>query len=250
MKARVLNKAYLFLSSPRLTFAILVYGVILVFVGTIAQTEIGVSAAQAKYFESFFVLAKFGSIKIPLIGGAFVGIMAVVNIVLSAMRFCKFGARGLGVSITHVALALLIISGGLQYFLRVEGSMVLLPSQKTNVVVLGGSQTRIVTLPFFVTLKKFKEEKWEGSSIAKSYYSDIVFTRGTQTVQARTSMNSPASFAGWTFYQMSYGKDGSSVIGAVKNPARLLPWLAVGATFVGMLIIFLPRVLGKGYYEK
>ncbi len=250
MKARVLKKAYLLLSSPRLTLGILMYAVVLVFVGTIAQTEIGVSEAQAKYFESFFVLANFGAVKFPLVGGALVGIFAVVNIVLSAMRFCKFGLRGLGVSITHVALALLVVSGGLQYFLRVEGSLVLRPSQKTNMVVLAGKVSRVVSLPFFVTLKEFKEEKWEGSAIAKNYYSDIVFTRGNQKVEARTSMNSPASFAGWTFYQMSYGKDGSSVIGAVKNPARLLPWLAVGATFVGMLIIFLPRVLGKNYYEK
>ena len=184
-------------------------------------------------------------------GGAVVGIVAVVNIVLSAMRFCKFGVLGLGVSITHMSLALLVISGGLQYFLRIEGSMVLKPSQTSDIVVLSGSNTQIKKLPFTVTLLEFKEEKWNGSAIAKSYSSDIVFKRGDTTINAKTSMNSPASFAGWTFYQMSYGKDGSSVLGAVKNPARLLPWLAVGATFFGMLIIFLPRAFGKGNrYEK
>ncbi len=237
------------MSSPRLTLGILVYGVFLVFVGTLAQTEIGIAKAQADYFESLFVIAKLGAVKFPIVGGAFVGTFAVVNIVLSTMRFCKFGVQGLGVSITHMALALLIISGGLQYFLRVEGTLVLRPSQTSNFVVLRDSP-QVVKLPFSVTLKQFREDKWEGSSIAKNYSSDIVFTRDGKSIETRTSMNNPASFAGWTFYQMSYGKDGSSVLGAVKNPARLLPWLSVGATFVGMLIIFLPRAIGVSYEKK
>ena len=59
-------------------------------------------------------------------------------------------------------------------------------------------------------------------------------------------MNAPASFSGWTFYQFSF-KDGgkTSVLAAVRNPARLLPWLSVGAAFAGMLITFLPRVLRR-----
>ena len=231
------------LSSPRLTLVLLIYSVLLIFVATLAQREIGIAQAQAIYFEGFFGIGKVGGISVPFVGGAVVGIVAVVNIVLSAMRFCKFGVQGLGVSITHMSLALLVISGGLQYFLRIEGSMVLKPSQTSDIVVLSGSNTQIKKLPFTITLLEFKEEKWDGSAIAKSYSSDIVFKRGDTTINA--------SFAGWTFYQMSYGKDGSSVLGAVKNPARLLPWLAVGATFFGMLIIFLPRAFGKGNtYEK
>lgn len=237
------------MSSPRLTLVLLIYSVFLIFVATLAQREIGIAQAQAIYFEGFFGIGKIAGISFPFVGGAVIGIVAVVNIVLSAMRFCKFGVQGLGVSITHMSLALLIISGGLQYFLRVEGSIVLKPSQTSDVVVIGN--THLKKLPFTITLLEFKEEKWNGSAIAKSYSSDIVFKRGDTSVRAKTSMNNPASFAGWTFYQMSFGKDGSSVLGAVKNPARLLPWLSVGATFFGMLIIFLPRVFRKGDgYEK
>ena len=35
----------------------------------------------------------------------------------------------------------------------------------------------------------------------------------------------------------------TSILGVVRNPARLLPWLSVGATFLGMLVIFLPRAV-------
>lgn len=247
MKAKVLNGLFLFLSSPRLTVGILIYGTILVFIATLAQREIGISSAQTEYFESFFCLAKIGGIKFPLIGGATVGAFALANIFLSGLRFSRFGVAGLGMSITHMSLALLIVSGVLQYFLREEGRMVLLPQIPSNSIILTNSKPSDPTykLPFTVTLKKFKEEKWAGSSIAKSYASDIVFERGEKKTEALVSMNNPASFAGWTFYQMSYGRDGSSILSAVKNPARLLPWLSVGAAFFGMVVIFLPRLFGR-----
>ncbi len=38
------------LSSPRLTILILIYAVVLIFIGTIAQKEIGISSAQSQYF--------------------------------------------------------------------------------------------------------------------------------------------------------------------------------------------------------
>lgn len=72
-------------------------------------------------------------------------------------------------------------------------------------------------------------------------------SRGENKSEQVVSMNSPGSFGGWTFYQMSYGDGGrTSVLSAVRNPARLLPWLAVGATFIGMAIMFLPRLFEKG----
>ena len=51
---------------------------------------------------------------------------------------------------------------------------------------------------------------------------------------------------------MTYGDGGkTSILGVVRNPARLLPWLSVGATFLGMLVIFLPRaVFGRRSNEN
>ncbi len=253
MRSRFFNRLYLLFSSPRLTVALLIYATVLVFVATLAQREIGISAVQSEYFESFLLLADFGVAKLPLPGGAFVGIVAFFNIFLSGIRFSRFGLSGLGVSMTHMALALLILSGALQYFLRIEGSMRLFPATQSDSVVLSGGnlENKILKLPFTVRLKKFTEEKWEGSSIAKSYSSDIVFERGGKKTETVVSMNNPASYGGWTFYQMSYGRDGSSVLSAVKNPARLLPWLSVGAAFFGMVAVFLPRVFsGRGKYGK
>ena len=250
MKTRLLDGTYLFLSSRRLTLALLVYAVLLVFVATLAQREIGIAAVQKLYFESFFLLAGFGAVKFPLAGGATVGALALLNIVFSGLRYSRFGVAGLGTSIAHMAVALLIVSGALQYFLRVDGNMTLLPNAESDTVVLSDAKHTVLRLPFSVRLKKFTEEKWAGSSIAKGYSSEIVFVKSGAETESTVSMNNPASFAGWTFYQMSYGRDGSSVLGAVKNPARLLPWLAVGMAFFGMIVVFLPRAFGRGGNER
>lgn len=249
MKITFLGKIFRIFSSPRLTFALLGYGMILVFIGTLAQTQIGIMAAQQKYFESFFCLADFGSIKIPLIGGAAVGALAFVNILLSGLRFVRFGWQGFGVAITHMALALLIVSGALQYFVRIEGRISLREGVPTRTIYIdsnGGKNAQMRSLPFAVVLKNFKEEKWEGSAIPKSFSSEVYFERDNTRTAAVIEMNNPASFGGWTFYQMSFADGGKvSVLSAVKNHARLLPWISVGATFFGMIIIFMPRIFGK-----
>lgn len=251
MKSRLLKKAYLFASSPRLTLAILFYSTFLLFGATLMQPKIGIMEMQSRYVESFVFFASpffwsdsfLSAIKIPLLGGAFVGAAAVVNLIASCMRYAKFGLQGFGVSITHMAIVLLIVSGALQYFMRVEGRISLREGAAENLVYLG-ADGKTMKLPFSLTLKQFNDEKWAGSDIAKKYSSKIYFERGGNREEAEVSVNSPVSFGGWTFYQMSYADGGkTSILGAVRNPARLLPWLSVGATFLGMLVIFLPRAI-------
>ena len=239
MKAALLKLMYAVASSRRLAVGIMAYATLLVFIATLAQKEIGVAAAQAKYFESFFCVATLGFIKIPLLGGASVGLLAAVNILASGWRYVRGGLYGFGAS----------IAGVLQYYMRVEGSMVLREGTESDTILVGaknGSAGSIMKLPFKVKLVKFSMEKWDSSSTPKSFSSQVEFKRGDSGVEQVVSMNSPGSFGGWTFYQMSYGDGGkTSVLAAVRNPARLLPWLAVGATFAGMAIMFIPRLFAR-----
>lgn len=234
---------------------ILAYSVLLVFVETLAQVQIGVGAAQEEFIESFICFFDLGfGVKIPLAGGALVGILTAVNLVASSLRFVRFGIRGLGESITHISLLLLIISGGLQYFMRVEGVVTLPEGVPTNAIYsrsLKGGASSVKQLPFSLRLKRFSAKKWEGSDIPKSFESEIWFERGESRVLHVVKMNKPASFGGWTFYQMSYADGGKvSVLSAVRNPARLLPWISVGGAFLGMLLIFIPRVFKRNLEER
>lgn len=238
-------KIQTWLASPHLTVALLFYSVFLVFFATLAQVEIGVAPAATKFFESFFGVYKFWGVPVPFFGGAFVGVLAVVNIFFSCLRRLSFGLSGFGNSIIHCALALLVISGGLQYFMRVEGALPLRQGESSNILHVGRGSLETRKLPFSVRLVKFEKQNWQGSEIPKSFSSQVVFLRENHSREALIEMNSPASFDGWTFYQTSYADGGKvSVLTAVKNPARMLPWLAVGAVFAGMLIAFFARFRG------
>lgn len=246
MVRKLLKSLYDICSSRRLAVGLMVYAAFLVFVATIAQTQIGIETAKSKFFESFFCLAEFSAVKVPLIGGATVGALAVVNLLASGWRYARGGVYGFGMSIAHMALVLLILSGALQYFMRSEGSVMLTEGAESDTVALrNGAKIKI---PFKIKLVKFDAEYWNGSSTPKSFSSKLEFLRDGSAVPKTAAMNSPVSFGGWTFYQMSYADNGrTSVLSAVRNPARLLPWLAVGATFFGMVLMFLPRMFaGNG----
>ena len=231
------------LASPVLTVGLLFYSVFLIFFATLAQIDIGVERAAGQYFESFFAVYKIGVLPIPLLGGATIGVLAFVNIFFSVLRYVNFGVSGLGNSIIHCALALMLLSGALQYFMRQEGRVSIREGETSNLLfVQKDGITKTEFLPFTIRLLDFNKEMWQGSDIPKSFSSKVVFVRGKSNVEALIEMNSPVSFGGWTFFQSSYAEGGKvSVLSAVKNPARMLPWFSAGAVFVGMLLTLVSK---------
>ena len=222
------------MASPRLACALMAYAVLLIFLGTLEARSIGVSAVQARYFESWGCLS-FGMI--PLIGGTGVGALAVLNISASVFRRARFTLRGVGVSLTHAFLVVLILAGALQYFLRTEGILVLDAGEVSHEILAGGGNGRKnIPLGFSVKLKKFDARTWTGSDIPSSFSS----------VETVIRMNAPVSFGGWIFYQNSYANGGrTSVITAVRNPVRFFPWISVPGVFAGMLLIFLSTLRAR-----
>ncbi len=79
----LMKKILQWMASPRLACVLMAYAVLLIFLGTLEARSVGVSAVQARYFESWGCLS-FGMI--PLIGGAGVGALAVLNISASVFR--------------------------------------------------------------------------------------------------------------------------------------------------------------------
>src|SRR3954452_24653996 len=71
-------------SSLRLTIICLVFGLVLVFAGTIAQVELGLYKAQLEFFRSFLVFwsPKGAAWKIPVLpGGYLVGGILLLNLI-------------------------------------------------------------------------------------------------------------------------------------------------------------------------
>jgi len=100
------------LSSLRLTVVCLGFGMVLVFLGTLAQVHLGIHAVQAHYFQSLLVYwSPAGSNwKIPILpGGYLLGSVLLINLLAAhAVRF-QLSKKKIGIILLHFGVILLLI---------------------------------------------------------------------------------------------------------------------------------------------
>ena len=107
----LLDRLVSFFTSLRLTVVLLVMGLVLVFIGTLAQVDLGLYEVQRRYFQSFVVTwGPAGSgWKIPVFpGGYLIGGLLLINLVCSMVKI-GFSPKKLGIQIIHVGLILLLV---------------------------------------------------------------------------------------------------------------------------------------------
>lgn len=113
-------------TSLRLTVVCLVAALILVFVGTLAQVDLGLYAAQSKFFRSFFVYwtPGDGSIKIPVLpGGWLIGLVLLVNLLAAHAKRFKFTPKKYGIILIHAGLIFLLLGQFMTELFQVESNM-------------------------------------------------------------------------------------------------------------------------------
>lgn len=109
---------------------------------------------------------------------------------------------------------------------------------------------RRTALPVLVQLIDFRKEQYPGSTMARSYSSQVRIS-GSQSLDRKLtiSMNKPLRVSGFTFYQASYHElpDGreASTFSVVKNYARTMPYVATGLTVAGMVLHFLGMLMNR-----
>jgi len=108
----LIKKIVAFFSSLKLTVTLLAFAIVLVFVGTIAQADEGLYAAQSHYFRQWFVVGAhlFGR-EIPLIlpGGYLIGTLLLVNLVVAHIFRFQFTTRKIGIQLAHAGVILLLV---------------------------------------------------------------------------------------------------------------------------------------------
>lgn len=98
-------------SSLGLSCALLCLLGLLTWLGTLAQVEHGLYEVQKKYFESLFLVQQVGPIPIPLPGGGLVMGLLFVNLLVGGMIRMRRSQALLGVLLTHVGIAMLLVAG-------------------------------------------------------------------------------------------------------------------------------------------
>ncbi len=100
------------LSSLRLTVICLGLGMLIVFLGTLAQVHLGIHAVQARYFQSLVIFwSPLGAgWKIPILpGGYLLGAVLLVNLIAAhAVRF-QLTKKKIGIILLHLGVILLLI---------------------------------------------------------------------------------------------------------------------------------------------
>ena len=108
----MLKRLIKILTSLRLTVTLLALGIVLVWVGTVAQADEGLYQAQSRYFKQWFVwgLSLFGH-RIPfgLPGGYLIGTLLLVNLTAAHIQRFQWTWKRFGIHLTHAGVILLLV---------------------------------------------------------------------------------------------------------------------------------------------
>jgi hypothetical protein len=130
-----LTRLIAFFTSLRLTVVCLAFGLVLVFIGTLAQVEIGLYKAQNEFFRSFFIFwgPAGASWKIPVFpGGYLLGGVLLLNLIASLFARVSFTRKKAGILLVHVGLILLLTGQLLTDMLSSESGMKLFEGETKN----------------------------------------------------------------------------------------------------------------------
>jgi hypothetical protein len=149
----MLDRLYRVFTSPRFAVVLLGLGLVLVFLGTMAQEPLGLYAAQNRFFRSFFVDAaslyaalhktvdmflqgighplspldahKLLTVtRIPVFpGGYLVGGLLLINLLAAHLRYYHPGKKKWGIAMIHIGVVLLLVGQLLTDLLSTESAM-------------------------------------------------------------------------------------------------------------------------------
>ena len=107
-----LFKPLRFLASLRLTVICLGLGMLLIFLGTLAQVDRGIHAVQAQYFNSLFIFwsPPGATWRMPILpGGYLLGTVLLVNLIAAHATRFQFSRKKIGIILLHFGVILLLV---------------------------------------------------------------------------------------------------------------------------------------------
>jgi hypothetical protein len=120
------------LASQRTACALLALLALLTYLGTLAQTEHGLYEVQRRYFASLLLWQPALGLEWPLPGGVLLLSLLSVNLGLGGLWRLRHRPRPLGVLVTHLGVAALLLSALVEHRHREEGHVTLFPGQSTS----------------------------------------------------------------------------------------------------------------------
>ena len=122
------NQYIKFIGSPKIFAFTVMWMMVLVFVGTLVQRDIGLYAAQQQYFSSWIKWLWY----IPFPSGKMVMLIIFINLSCYFFRPHIFNKNKIGITITHIGVILMLLGGGITSFFSNEGSVVIDEGKTVN----------------------------------------------------------------------------------------------------------------------
>ncbi|MBL8856978.1 MAG: cytochrome c biogenesis protein ResB [Planctomycetes bacterium] len=105
---------------------------LLTWLGTLEQTRTGLFEVQRKYFESFILFHDFGRFSIPLPGANLVMCLLAVNLAVGGFVRIRKSWATAGVIVTHVGIAMLLMSALVKHNWSSDGHVTLYEGQSAD----------------------------------------------------------------------------------------------------------------------
>lgn len=108
-------------------------------------------------------------------------------------------------------------------------------------------QTR--TLPFSITLEKFKQDFHPGTDMASAYQSKVIVKDEGGSWPALIQMNEPLRYRGYTLYQSSFDVSGDkpyTILAVVENKGRIFPYISTVIIALGLILHLVIRLSKRG----
>ncbi len=198
-----------FFVSLQLTVALLILSLILVFVATLDQVNLGIWAVQAKYFRAFAVMWHLPGTdySLPVFpGGYLIGGLLLVNLLSAHIYRFSLTWRKSGIQIAHAGLILLLLGElftGLwsrESFMRIDQGETKQYSESfaaSELVLLDHSDAKfdtVIVIPeaLLADKKSFQHPKLPFSVTVREYHANVNVQMRNQSAAA-AAMPSPAT---------------------------------------------------------
>ena len=126
MTRNPVSLAFRFLASYGLSIVIMALLMIITFIGTLEQVDMGLYEVQQRYFDSLVAVHwLFGTIPVPLPGVYLLLILLTINLVCGGIVRARKGWRFTGILIGHVGMLLLLVGSFVTFQYAERGNLTL-----------------------------------------------------------------------------------------------------------------------------
>ncbi len=129
-------RLFAFLSSYGLAVVVLSFLLLITYLGTVAQKDLGLLDSQRKYFDSWWLIHDFHLgdmvLPVPLPGGGLLMVALFFNMLCGAVIRIRKGWRTIGVLISHLAILFMLAAGFVSFLFKTEGAMPLFEGQASD----------------------------------------------------------------------------------------------------------------------